>query len=84
MPAPNTQFFTGRMPFLLPKQQHQRTESHMQFYGLVATLQQCVINRLITVFKQLMPTNRKQTTTFNTHLIAEIAAIVQQTHLFFS
>jgi len=26
MPAPTTQFFTGRMPFLLPNQQHQSIE----------------------------------------------------------
>jgi len=26
MPAPITQFFTGRMPFLLPNQQRQSTE----------------------------------------------------------
>jgi len=26
MPAPPTQFFTGRMPFLPPNQQHQSTE----------------------------------------------------------
>ena len=26
MPAPTTQFFTGRMPFLPPNQQRQRTE----------------------------------------------------------
>jgi len=40
---PTTQFFTGRMPFLLPIQQHQDTEGlalavavEASFYGLVA------------------------------------------------
>jgi len=28
MPAPTTQFFTGRMPFLLPNQQRQSTEGN--------------------------------------------------------
>jgi len=28
MPSPNTQFFTGRMPFLPPNQQHQSTEGY--------------------------------------------------------
>jgi len=30
MPAPNTQFFTGRMPFLPPNQQRQSTEGIMK------------------------------------------------------
>jgi len=29
MPAPTTQFFTGRMPFLPPNQQHQSTERNV-------------------------------------------------------
>jgi len=31
MPAPTTQFFTGRMPFLPPKQQRQSTEVAEKF-----------------------------------------------------
>jgi len=30
-PAPTTQFFTGRMPFLSPNQQHQSTEGRNDF-----------------------------------------------------
>jgi len=41
MPAPTTQFFTGRMPFLPPNQQCQSTE------GLKVTLQSYTAKKLV-------------------------------------
>ena len=35
MPAPTTQFFTGRMPFLPPNQQCQSTEGLIEFIGTI-------------------------------------------------
>jgi len=43
MPAPTTEFFTGRMPFLPPNQQRQSTEGIRTVLLIAAQILQAVI-----------------------------------------
>ena len=52
MPAPTAQFFTGRMPFLPPNQQHQSTEA-------ISWVTSCISSSVIVHLDQSLSQNAR-------------------------